>query len=328
MRRSVWFLILGALLCALSWSGPAAADTAAKFAQAVDLFTANKYDEALPLFREAHAASGSPNARIYIARCLRELGQVPAAYEEMKGTVADATARAESESKYVPTRDSAAAELALLERRVGKLVVAITAPPPDTAVQINGSDLDAARLGVPVAVNPGSVVVLVRAPGKQTIERTIDVPAGETRSLALTLTDEAGEPAVDPTPDPTGGGDEVESSGGGLRIAGFVVAGLGLAGIGVFAATASMAQSDYDELDEACGGTTCPSSEQGRIDDGRTLTTVANVSLIAGAVLAAGGVAMIIFGGPSEPDEAAQSALSVAPILGPGAGGITLGGRF
>ncbi|MBW2455530.1 MAG: hypothetical protein JRI68_13505 [Deltaproteobacteria bacterium] len=325
----MWFVILGALLCALSWSGSViAADTAATFSQAVDLFTASKYDEALPLFREAHEGSGSPNARIYVARCLRELGRVPEAYEEMKGTVADAAARAETEKKYIPTRDSAAAELALLERRVGQLVIAVTAPPADTVVQINGSELDSSKLGLPVAVHPGKVAVSVRAPGKEPVHRAIEVPAGQTRSLALTLEDAAADGPAVPEADPSGGADEIETDGGELRIVGFVVAGLGLAGIGVFAATASMAKSDYDELDDECGGSTCPPSEQGRVDDGRTLTTVANVSLIAGSVLVAGGVAMILFGGPSESDDSASAALTMAPIIGPEAGGLTLVGRF
>jgi hypothetical protein len=39
---------------------------------------------------------------------------------------------------------------------------------------------------------------------------------------------------------------------------------------------------------------------------------VANVSLIAGAALIVGGAAMIVFGGPSEP-EATTATLSVTP---------------
>ena len=334
--RAVWrlsFFVLPflVLLGALTLSGPAtAADAAATFSEAVERFGAKKYQVALPLFREALEATGSPNARFYVARCLRELGRVPEAYEEMKATVRDATERAENEQKYVPTRDSAAAELALLERRVGKLVIAITDPPAGIVVQLGGQELDVARLGVPVAVHPGTVAVSVRAPGKISLDRQIEVPAGQTRSLALMLVAE-GPPGPSggsgpPTPDLPG--DESEGSGGGIRIAGFVVAGLGLTAIGAFAITGSMAKSDFDELDQECGGVTCPDSEQGRVDDGRMLTTVANISLIAGGVLLAGGVAMIIFGGPSEPVDSAAAGLSVAPILAPEMGGLTLHGRF
>ncbi len=328
MRR-MWFFVLCALMCALSWSGPAtAADSAATFAEAVELFTAKKHQEALPLFRQAHEASGSPNARIYIARCLLELGKVPEAYEEMKATVEDATAKAETQEKYVPTRDSAAAELALLERRVGKLIVAITEPPAGTVVQVNGSELDVARFGLPMAVEPGMVTVSVRAPGKESVDREVEVPAGQTRSLALTLQEEGnGDDSDAPPvgPDTTG---EAGTSGGGFRIAGFVVAGLGLAGVGVFAVTASMAKSEFDELDEECGGVTCPVSEQGRVDDGRSLATVANISLIAGSALLVGGVAMVIFGGPAEPGDSASARLTVAPMVGPETGGLTFVGRF
>ena len=100
------------------------------FASARALFNAGKVAEALPLFRDVYARSSSPNARLYVARCLRKLGRNPEAYDEMEATLREATKRAETEPKYAQTRDSAAAELALLEPLVGKLIIAVADPRP------------------------------------------------------------------------------------------------------------------------------------------------------------------------------------------------------
>lgn len=59
------------------------------------------------------------------------------------------------------------------------------------------------------------------------------------------------------------------------------------------------------------------------VDDGKTVETMANISLVAGGVLLAGGAAMILFGGPSEPIDA-SAMLSVTPE----GGFIGLRGRF
>ena len=63
----------------VAWAGD---DSAATYAAAKKLFDAQSYAKALPLFQDAYAQSKSPNARVYVARCLRELGRLPEAYDE------------------------------------------------------------------------------------------------------------------------------------------------------------------------------------------------------------------------------------------------------
>jgi hypothetical protein len=320
----VW---LGVLLVALlATRNASAADVAATYAEGVQLYQEGKYSEALPFFRGAYDASQSPNAHLFIARCLRELGDFPGAYQEMRRTVEEATKLAESDSKYAPTRDSAAAELALLEPRVAKVIVAIADAPRGTTVRINLRELPTAELGQPVAVAPGNVSLVVEAPGKMHVERSIDVAPGDTRTIALALEDAPTE-GDDGTPDEA----RDEASGGEVRIAGYVVAGLGVVGIGAFAVLAATAKSDYDALDAECGGQPCPESERARIDDGRSLTMIANVTLALSAAVAAAGVAMIIFGGADTEEEARAAAarnVVIVPVVGPDAAGLWLQGRF
>lgn len=183
MRR--WLLTLWMVAVLALAARPALADdSAATFQAAKKLYEAKSYDKALPLFQDAYAQSKSPNAHVYVARCLRELGRKAEAYDEMAVTVREATALAASDAKYEPTRDSAAAELALLEPQVGRVVIAI----PDEAgleVLVNGKLLDPKKRSDVVAVIPGTVAIEARAPGKDTVRRDETVGAGQLKTVTL-----------------------------------------------------------------------------------------------------------------------------------------------
>jgi hypothetical protein len=275
-----------------------------QFASAQKAFDAKSYDAALTQFRKLVTETGSPNARLYVARSLRELGNVVEAYDEMALTVREATARAESEPKYTPTRDAAAAELALLDPKVGKLVVAIAEPGPGTKVTLNGKEVPADRLGSPITVEPGTITVLATSPGTAGMRQNATVKAGETKTVTLTLSTDAkpAEPEPDAAP-PTDvpGDDRQTESGGAVRIAGFVTAGVGVAGFALFAIAGLTANSKYSTLEEECGPPPCTNPKYAdTIDDGKMFDTLANVGLVVGAVGVTAGVAMIIFGGPTK----------------------------
>lgn len=315
-------LLLCIWLCLASWPRSAAAvDVATTYANALKLFKQQQYADALPLFRGAYAASNSPNAHLFIARCLRELGDLPAAYEAMRDTVTEATTAARTNAKYAPTRDSAAAELALLEPQIGKLLVAVADPPEGIRVVVNDRTVDISELAQPRAVKPGTTTCIIEAPGKERIERTIDIPAGQMRAIAVSLLETAKADDADGARD-----EAAETSGGGVRVAGYVMASVGLVGVGIFAVTAARAQSQFDELDAKCAGSPCPAEDGEAVEEGRALTTVANITIGVSAAAVVAGLAMIIWGGPDETDDGA--ALSIIPTAGPGAAGVMLHGRF
>lgn len=318
LYRALSWLIVVASLSVTSLAF-AQKSTAEKFGDAVDLFVEGKCDEALPVFREVHFATESPNARLYIARCLQKQGDLPAAYNEMKATVADATKRAATEPKYAETRDAAAAELAILEPKIGRIVVAVAEAPEGVTAEVDGAPVP---VGIPFAVPIGTLTVVVDAPGHPSVTREADIAAGKTTTVALTFG--ATEAAPKPPPEEP---EEPETTAPFLtdvRIVGMVIAGLGVAGMVVFAVTGSMAKSEFDELSTLCNDSTCPASEAERVADGRTLTTVANVSVGVGGVALLVGAAMIIFGGDDGESEAPDTtAITVRPVVGPGYLGLT-----
>ncbi len=289
-----------------------------RFAKGRELFIANRYAEALVEFRAASELFESPNTRLYIARCERELGHFATAYVELERAASEASDRAHSDPRYASTRDVAKQEAAALE---GKLAhVTILAPPgglPDgTVITVNGSPLAAAGVGVAAPIDPGTVDVVAKAPGHLPLHRTAQVakgesveikirlePApgasggeGETTAMTTTVTSttttnattasQSEQPAIDTTP----------HAGHGLRNAGFVVGGIGIVGMGVFATFAALAQTRFDQLKTQCNGGPCDPSYSSQIDEGQTYQNVANIALAVGGAGLVVGAIMIIAG--------------------------------
>ncbi len=184
-------------LAILFLAGPAfaqQADAKAEFDAGQKLFDGGRQADALPHFRAAFASSKSPDARLMVARCLVALGKTAEAYEEMATTTREATTRAETDPKYVRTRDSAAAEMAVLERRVGKLVVALADPGVGATVTLDGAPLGPERLGVPVAVQPGKLTIEATHAGDTPVRREVTIGAGETGTSVLADDFPGGDP--------------------------------------------------------------------------------------------------------------------------------------
>jgi hypothetical protein len=294
---------------------------AGQFSEGRKRFKAGQYAEALPLFEQAFQASHSPNARLYLARTLRELGRLTEAYAELQATLDEARSRAETEPRYVETRDASAAELALLEPKVSKLVVALSGSVPGAEVTIDGVSLAPERIGRSVVLLPGKKTVVATAPGKAEVRKEVTLAGGSSETLALSLDQPMA--ATAPAPAPT----EPEAGAGPLgpvRIAGIAAAGLGVVSLVVFAVSAAQAKSSFDSLNSQCGGQRCTDpTTADEVDQGETMQTLSHVTLGIGLVAAVAGGLMIGLGGlGGETEQTAGLA------VGPGRALLRYGLRF
>jgi hypothetical protein len=320
MRHAVAFVSL-LVLTAPAWAAaadappPAATDERARFKAAQDLFDKGKFAAALPLFR----AIEGPNATFYVGLCLRELKQLPEAYEELTRAIRGAAARAATEPRYAATRDAASTERAGLTAKIGLVVIAVTDRPAGLQVKVAGHLVAPERLGEAVPVEPGPVLIEASAPGRVPFQRELALGAGASEVLAIALP--ATTAATAPTPLATA---PRATTGGGVRTAGYVVAGLGVAGFATFAITGLLATSKYNEVAKACGNTHCTDpTYSSQIGAGRTLDTMANVGLAAGIAGVTGGALMILLGGPR-----AGSPAPVAVAASPAGARLVVQGRF
>lgn len=120
---------------------------------------------------------------------------------------------------------------------------------------------------------------------------------------------------------PTPGADD---DGSGLRTAGFVAGGVGLAGMALFAIAGLGAKSAYDKLDSDCGNAPCmDEAHRSDIEGGRMLQTTANIGLAAGLTGLGVGATLLVLGSRSSVEKRGPSA-----SVSPSGGMITYGGRF
>ncbi len=282
------------------------------FKKADELFNAHRYAEALELFRQSYATVPSPNSHLYIARCLSQTGDLRAAYLEFQKVYEEADKRAASEPKYGPTRDSARVERDELGNRIALVTVNVQHSDASTTVKVGDVEVSQAEWGKPIPFNPGSVDVTVQTAGKPPAHQTVQLSAGDKKEVAL---DAAPQGAAPPPEQPVA---EQPTTGGGnktLRYAGIGVAAAGVAGLVVFAITGSASKSKFSALQTSCGASgpcshPLTAADKDNQSSGKSLQTVANITLVAGSVLAVGGATMIVlsFRKTQPPADAAPAA--------------------
>jgi len=263
----------------------------------------------------------SPNARLVLARTLRDSGSIGEAWTEYGRTVGDATKLAVKEDRYAKTAEVASAERADLEPKLAFVVVTVAHAPSDATLKAAGRQVPADEWAGPIVVPAGAVdVVLTDGSGKELGRQTVSATVGQKTAVAL---DAEPQPIAKPKPAAEPADSEkhdeahvvdvppVTSGGSKLRPYSYVVGGVGVVGLALFAVYGLMDNSTYSDLQSSCPHNACPPSKQSEVDAGRTQQTVANVSLVIGGVgLAAGATLFVLSLSPKSP---ASTGLVLAP---------------
>jgi hypothetical protein len=129
----------------------------------------------------------------------------------------------------------------------------------------------------------------------------------------------AKEEVVPPLP---GEGEGAEKPYDPLRTTGFFALGVGIIGLGVGTGFAIAAASKQSTVDELCGGDECPAGaqdEQDALDRDRAVSTI---GFVAGGVLTAAGIVLLIVTSSSDPKPAPKAARRAEPLVGPGWAGV------
>ena len=326
-------IALGVGISPSSADAQVAMDGRSLFQQGRGLYDAQRWEEALGLFRQSMTALPSPNTRLYIGRCLRSLGRYGEAWQELSRAATEANARRAQEPRFTPTAEAALAESMALTDRIAYVVVEVPDAPAGTTVTLNGRVLSPEEFNTLLAVDGTTAAVEALAPGVVPYRGTSQVTAGhqarfvvrfgapnapvsasESQPMVTLVQSGASRPAL------------VSADGGWSpwRTAGLTALGVGVAlGIGGVV-TGVMAQGNESTLIQQCGGGCGPgitAEQRGLVSDGNTLVTATNALWISGGVLAAAGlVTFLVSGGRS--DEV------FTPTLAVGFGTVGVRGRF
>lgn len=276
-----------------------------KFDQAQKLRADGKIAESCALFRESlQLNSKAIGTLLNVARCDEEQGKLARAYREFD----DARAAA-SEQNLGPQRDAAEQHEKALVDRVPHLALAFASPlPKGASVVVDDVPVDPDAAG-DVLVDPGSVHIVVSAPGYVAFETHVDIAERQHKAQVIP---KLAPPVVVKNP---------------RRFVGKI---LTLAGGGTFVVATGLAiaaKIDYDNATSGCtlrgGVITCESGKSNRANGDHTLGNIATGVGIVGLAVAAVGAGLWYFSPNHE-----QHAVAVVPVLAPGQAGVAAAWRF
>ncbi len=202
----------------------------------------------------------------------------------------------------------------------------------DVTVTMDGAPLLASLDGRPIALDPGSHTFVFTAKGQTPVERTLVIHEGEkNRQESVRVGPAAPLPPVEKPPPPP-----VPSTAWSTqKIAGVIVAGVGVVGVGLGATFGLVAMGEQSSEKKDCSVSSCPDATRARTEyDGATRdATISTVSFIAGGALVAGGALMFFLAKPKDAasttnSAALRGAMRLAPSLDPRNRGFVLQGQF
>jgi hypothetical protein len=254
------------------------------------------WEKACAQFAESQRLDPAPGTLANLADCEEHRGLVTSAWTHFTEVQ---TQFKPGDARATYAREHAAA----LEKRIPRLTIRLQAGAPASArVFRDEEELRAASLGVPLPVDPGAHVVVVKV---GTAEARFPVTAVESQTTEVLAVAPA-EVAIAPAkPDPTTPAKPVEpptpiekppATPGDNRTLGWVLVGTGAAGIAVGGVTGVLALSNAGKVKDTCGPnyTTCDSTSVDNASTGQTMATVSTVAFIAGGVFAAAGLYFVI----------------------------------
>jgi hypothetical protein len=271
---------------------------------------------------KAHQMLKAPSVALWSARALMKSGQLVEAAERLR-EVGRLQVTGDAAVQEQAKRD-AEKELGELGPRIPSLVVSVVGGDASTSVTLDGNVLPTALLGEDRPVNPGPHRLVARR-GAQEASREITLAEGEHQAVELVLAAEtnAAPPSVPQPPSEA----PVAERGSAHRTLAYVALGAGAAGLVLGGVTGGLAMSKRGQLDDnpACRDGTCDYSVEDEVKSLRTFRTVSTVGFVAGGVLGAAGVVLLVTGGDSR-GQGSRSQPRLALRVGPTQ--LQLAGRF
>jgi hypothetical protein len=323
-RSSLCWLVLPIALCATSAARAGSADAEAAFREGRKAVQAGDWSTACIKFAESERLEPAPGTLLNLADCEDHTGQLVSAHEHF-GVAASGFPRGDNR------RTIALAREAQLDRRIVRLTLRLSpAAPPDAVIRKGDAAVPASALGSPMLVNPGTLTLVVVAPGRVDHPYTLNLHEGDQVEQTLDPGDPipvAPTPATGavspPSPEVPPAAPAGQPHGGGLRTLGFVLGGVGVAGLATGAVTGLLTLDRASTVKSHCPDLACDPQGLTAASQGQWLSTMSTVAFIAGGALVVGGAYFIFFcGGRS------TATVAITPALGPGAGGALLRGVF
>lgn len=316
---------------------PAAAQ--ALFYEARALMKDGKYALACPKLEESLRLDYGIGTEFNLADCNEKMGKLSAAWSGFLSVASAAKAQNQTQREKV-ARERAKA----LEPRLPKLAIDVPSPaPPGLEVKRDGVVIGSASWGTPVPVDPGSHRITASAPGKLPWEGAVSAVEGKVARISVPRELPNAVAAELPTPAPVTQRDEpqrqeqvatfpepvVEQRGSTQRTVGYIVGGLGIAGLGVGAGFGIDSLQKRDRSNDHCAGDLCDAQGVALRDKAIQSGDISTIATVAGGAALLGGIVLVLTApkGPSRKEAPPTTAsFRAVPQVAINGGGISFQG--
>ncbi|MDC3957062.1 hypothetical protein [Polyangium jinanense] len=335
LRRGFFGGVTATLLLSALASSPVAADEDPKtraqklFFEGLTDLQAGKKQAGCTKLRESLSLFATPNTLFNVARCDEDEGQIASALEYWQRGLSLIDAKD-------PRAKVAKGRIDALDARVPRLRVISPEGQAMSAISLDGKELGPSKLEAPLRVEPGKHVIVVRAPGREDRRYEVDLAEKERTEVVVELGPEVAPIDVPKSSPLTSSSAEVPPPplpppASGRRTAGFVVGGVGLAGIVAAGITGGMLVARDAQIRNDC-------DENGVCKKGSTGYELSQTSgpLLVGNAVAWGvgiagigaGLALVLTAPSGKAGEARGREAAIAPLAVQGGGGLCISGRF
>jgi hypothetical protein len=312
MRRTSVAIVLCVLLGA---SAPAyaqrkdAATAEALFRQGRQAMESKNYNEACPRFAESQKLDPAAGTLMNLATCEEKLTKLASAWQHWKEAV-DALPAGDDRIPFARSRVDD------LEKRLPKLQVILAASTEKGAKVFRDEiELGSASQGVMLPVDPGQHAIVVRLQGHLPGWATVTVAEGESKQIEVHVgaVERVVEPPVQVAPKSTS------------RTLGWVLGGVGLAGVGTGVVTGLMIASKQRTVDSDCSADKTCASQRGldAASSGKTLLIANTAAWIVGGLGLGLGAYFVISGSRSS-----RTTTALAPTVGADGAALSWLGTF
>lgn len=294
------------------------------FDQGIKLMGEGKLAEACAKLEASNKAAWAPGTTINLADCYERTGRLASAWAKFL----EAEPHFRNRTPPDPRADIAKERAEALYPKLSRLTIDVPAESKVAGLTItrDGDPVDEQQWGTGLPVDPGKHVVEVTASGKKPWKWEADVGAGgATVSVKVPLLEAA--PVTEPSPAADAGMPLQRKIAIGVGAAGVV--GLAVGGIFGGLTLGKVGDSNKTCVQSASGVHVCDEPGAKLRDEAGGFSTVSTAALIAGGVLAAGGVVLWLTAPSSAPtkETAARPAVWIAPTFG-NTTGVSAGARF
>jgi hypothetical protein len=289
-----------------------------------------KWEQACEKFAASQKLDPAVGTQLNLADCYEQIGKTASAWVNFV-EVSELAEAGRRRAKFAKQRADK------LRPKLTKLVITVADPVEGMDVQRGSDTVSREMWGTAVPVDPGEHVIRVSAPGKRDFSESIEV-AGEGEEVSFEVPPLRDAP-ID-SPDPTTGPDDgaADEDGSGQFVAGAIIGGVGLVGLGMGVAFAAVAHGKEGDSEAFCRPTApnqCTAPGVELRDEAQTAQAIYVASFVVGGAATIAGVVMMLTAAGGDDDEAppaddtsAGPSLKFLPLAGPDFAGVSLRGAF